>query len=61
MSKVIIRMNNEAGELDRREVHVEDAQDEACAMLVATQLVEMILECGLIHPGDSFTVEECGP
>jgi hypothetical protein len=58
MSKIVIRMNNPGGELDRREVNVEgDPQDEACAKLVAQTLVEMILDCGVIHPGDSFTVE----
>jgi hypothetical protein len=57
MSKIVIRMNNPGGELDRREVNVEDPQDDACAMLVAQTLVEMILACGLIYPDDSFAVE----
>ena len=58
MTRIIIRMNNEGGELDRCELHVEDAEDESCAMRVATRLAEMVLDCGMIHPGDSFTVEK---
>ena len=55
--KVTVRMSNPGGELDTRVVDVVDPHDEAAAKTVAQTLVEMIEECGLIYPGDSFTVE----
>lgn len=55
--KVTVRMCNPGGELDSKVVHVVDPQDEASATMVAQTLVEMINECGVIYPGDTFTVE----
>lgn len=58
--KVTIRMCNPGGELDSKVLDVVDPQDEASAKTVAQTLVEMIEECGVIYPGDSFTVEADG-
>ena len=59
MTKVIIRMNNSGGELERRTLHdVRDAESDVAAEATANILIAMIREAGLIYPGDSFTVEE---
>ena len=57
MTRITIRMNNSAGEVDSRVVHVEDAKSTACGALLARTLIDMINDNGLIYPGDSFTVE----
>jgi hypothetical protein len=58
MTTITIRLNNSAGELDSKRLHVDgDAEDDGCAALVAEALINMIHEVGHIYPGDSFTVE----
>lgn len=59
MTTITIRMNNSAGEIDSKRLHVDgDAQDDACAALVAEALIGMIREVGVIYPGDNFTIVE---
>lgn len=59
MTKITITMSNSGGPLDRTTLRVDgDPQDAGCATLVAEALIDMIRDCGSIHPGDSFTVEE---
>ena len=52
-------MSNSGAPLDRTTLRVDgDPQDAGSAALVAEALIAMIRDCGSIHPGDSFTVEE---
>ena len=56
--KIVVRMSNEGGELDRRELDVTDPENEADGQTIAAAMIEMITETSNLRLGDTFTVEE---
>jgi hypothetical protein len=50
--KVRIIWNGSGGQLDAVTVSADDERG------VADALMEMIDACGVVHPGDSFTIED---